>query len=133
MTESDDLTPKAHAYAVLSYDDWRARFGKDPKVVGRTFRMGNDVYQIVGVGPEQFTGTEPGTFTDIFLPAMMYEGAIHDDWGWIRTYIQLKPGGNAERVRERLQAVWHVVQGERAKTFTDWPQERLKKFLDQKF
>lgn len=37
LTESDDLTPHAQPYAVLSYDYWKRRFGKDPKVVGRTF------------------------------------------------------------------------------------------------
>ena len=131
LTESDDLKPKAHAYAVLSYDYWARRFGQDPKVIGRTFQMGNDLYEIVGVAPEGFTGTEPGTFTDIFLPAMMHEGVTHDDWSWIRTFIQLKPGGSAERARDRLQAIWNAVQGERAKTFTNWPRQRLKKYLNQ--
>ncbi len=54
FTENDDLKPGAHPYAVLSYDYWTRRFGQDPKVIGRTFRMGNDLYEIVGVGPERF-------------------------------------------------------------------------------
>lgn len=133
FSESDDLKPKAHAYAVLAYDYWASRFGRDPKVIGRAVQLGNDQYQIVGVAPEGFTGTEPGTFTDIFLPAMMYEGATHDDWSWIRTFVQMKPEGNPERVRERLQAIWNVVQGERAKrSFKGWPQQRLNNFLKQK-
>ncbi len=49
LTENDDVTPGAHPVAVLSYDYWTRRFGQDPKVVGRTFRMGDDIYQIVGV------------------------------------------------------------------------------------
>jgi len=32
------------------------------------------LYEIVGVGPASFTGTETGTVTDIFLPAMMHPG-----------------------------------------------------------
>jgi predicted permease len=132
LTESDDLKPKAKPYAVLSYDYWVRRFGRDPKVIGRTFEMGNDLYEIVGVAPEGFTGTEPGTFTDIFLPATMHEGFTHDDWSWIRTFIQLKPGGNAERVRDRLQTIWTAIQGERAKGFTDWPPGRVRKYLEQR-
>src|SRR5258708_4532068 len=31
LTERDDVTPGAHPYAVLSYDYWSSRFGKDPK------------------------------------------------------------------------------------------------------
>ncbi len=132
LTENDDLKPKAKPYAVLSYDYWVQRFGADPKIIGRKFQMGNDLYQIIGVAPAGFTGTEPGTFTDIFLPAMMYEGVTHDDWSWIRTFVLLKPGGNVDRVRNRLQAIWNVVQGQRAKGFTSWPPNRLKKFLQQR-
>src|SRR5581483_1425989 len=132
LTENDDLKPKAKPYAVLSYDYWVQRFGADPKIIGRKFQMGNDLYQIIGVAPAGFTGTEPGTFTDIFLPAMMYEGVTHDDWSWIRTFVLLKPGGNVDRVRNRLQAIWNVVQGQRAKGFTSWPPDRLKKFLQQR-
>src|ERR1019366_6181151 len=71
FTENDDLTPGAHPYAVLSYDYWKRRFAENPKVVGRTFRTGNRVYQIVGVAAVTFTGTEPVRVTDIFLPTMM--------------------------------------------------------------
>ena len=31
LTESDDVTPGAHPYAVLSYDYWKSRFGQDPQ------------------------------------------------------------------------------------------------------
>jgi predicted permease len=132
FAESDDLKPKANPYAVLSYDYWVRRFHRNPKAIGQTFRMGNDLYEIIGVAPKGFTGTEPGTFTDVFLPAMMYEGATHDDWSWIRTFVQMKPGGNLETVRDRLQAVWNAVQTERAKGFTSWPPGRVEKYLQQK-
>ena len=131
LNEGDDLTPKARPYAVLSYDYWARRFGSDPKVVGQTFHQGNDLYQIVGVAPQGFTGTEPGVFTDIFAPTMMHAGVTHDDWGWIRTYIQLNAEGNLARVRDRLQAVWRAVQGERAKAFTDWPKDGIQKYLQE--
>lgn len=131
LTESDDLKPGAHPYAVLSYDYWRRRFGQDPRVLGRTFRMGNGLYQIVGVVGDGFTGTEPGTFTDIFLPTMMHAGVVHDDWSWIRTFVQLRPGIRPAPVRDRLQAVFDVVQHERAKGFTGWPKRRLENFLNQ--
>ena len=61
LTANDDVAPGAHPYAVISYDYWRRRFGLDPKVVGRTFRADFGIFKIVGVGPESFIGTEPGT------------------------------------------------------------------------
>src|ERR1700722_905285 len=67
LAETDDQTPGSHPYAVLSYDYWTQRFGKDPRIIGRTFRFGKDLYEITGVVDGPFTGTEPGTMTDIFL------------------------------------------------------------------
>jgi hypothetical protein len=87
FTENDDLKPGAHPYAVLSHDYWTSRFGQDPKVIGRTFRMGNDLYEIIGVSGERFTSTEPGTVTGIFLPTMMNAGVTHSDWSWFRMLV----------------------------------------------
>ena len=131
FTENDDLKPHSHPVAVLSCDYWTRRFGRDPKVIGRTLRMGNDLYQIVGVAPEGFTGTEPGTITDVFVPTMMHAGVTRDDWSWIRTFARLKPGVSSEPVRQRLQAIFDAVQGERAKGFVGWPKQRQESFLKQ--
>src|SRR5207248_11701158 len=57
--------------SVISDDYWARRFGRDPKVVGRTFRMGADLYQIVGVIDGPFSGTQTGTMTAMFVPTMM--------------------------------------------------------------
>ncbi|MGO9271025.1 MAG: ADOP family duplicated permease [Terriglobia bacterium] len=132
LTENDDLEPGAHPYAVLSHDYWATRFGRDPKVIGRTFRIGNDLYQIVGIGPERFTGTEPGTIIDIFLPTMMNPGVTHSDWSWFRTLVKLKPGVAAEPVRERLTAPFQSFQEERAKGFKGVAKQRIADFLNQR-
>src|SRR5882672_5945221 len=65
LTENDDLQPGAHPYAVLSHDYWTRRFGQGPAVIGRTFRMRDRLYEIVGVAPQPFTGTETGTIIDV--------------------------------------------------------------------
>ncbi len=132
LTENDDLKPGAHPYAVLSHDYWTSRFGQDPKVIGRTFRIGAGLYEIVGVVKAPFTGTEPGTVTDIFLPTMMHEGVTHADWSWIRTLVQLKPGAAIEPAREKLQANFRSFQEERAKSFTGIPKQKIQNFLNQR-
>jgi len=131
LTESDDDRPRAHPFAILSNEYWTRRFGRDPQVVGRSFRIDHDLYRVIGVAPPGFTGTEPGTMTDIFLPTMMYEGVTHDDWSWIRTFVRMKPGASVTAVRDRLQAVFQAIQQERAKTFVGWPKRRLENFLSQ--
>ena len=132
LAESDDLKPRAHPYAVLSYDYWTRRFGRDPQVVGRTFRMADDVYEIVGVGPAPFTGTETGTVTDIFVPATMYPGAVHDDWTWHRTLALVKPGAAIGPLRAKLDATSHAFEEERAKGFTGMSKQDIEEFLDQR-
>jgi putative ABC transport system permease protein len=132
LTESDDDKPGRHPYAVLSYDYWTSRFGKDPNVTGRTFRMGDTLYEIVGVIDKPFTGTEPGTVTDIFVPTMMNEGVTHADWSWIRLMAQLKPGVGGESVRAKLQGNFRVFQEEQAKNLAGRPKQKLANFLNQK-
>jgi len=132
FTESDDVKPGGHPYAVLSYDYWARRFGKDRKAIGRTFRMDNRLYQIVGVGPEGFTGTEPGTMTDIFIPTMMHPGAVRRDWTWMRTLARVKPGVALEPLAAKLGAVSRAFETDRAKAFTNMPKFELEAMLNQK-
>jgi predicted permease len=117
FTENDDLTPGAHPYAVLSYDYWKRRFAEDPKVVGRTFRTGNEVYQIVGVADGPFTGIEPGTVTDIFLPTMMIKNnaIVRSDYQPFLTFVHLKPGVSVRLVSEKLRSIFRAFVEERAK------------------
>jgi predicted permease len=131
FTENDDLKPGAHPYAVLSYDYWARRFGRDPKAIGHTFRMGDGFFEVVGVGPEGFTGTETGTVTDIFLPAMMHPGAVRDDQTWHRTLARLNPGVAVEPVRTRLHATSRAFERERAKGFTGMTKQSIDQFIDQ--
>jgi len=132
LTENDDLAPGAHPYAVLSQDYWARRFGRDPKVVGRTFRMGDVVYQIVGVVDGPFTGNTPGTFIDIFVPTMMNPWAMHDDITWIRIVARLRPGVAVEPLRARLDAISYAFEANRARGFTNFSSEALARFLEQK-
>lgn len=131
LTENDDIEPRAHPYAVLSHDYWTRRFGRDPNVIGRTFRMGDTLYEIVGIIEEPFTGTETGTVTDIFLPTMMHAGVVRDDWTWLRTLALLKRGVAVEPVRAKLHATSRAFEEERAKGFTGMSRESIDRFLDQ--
>ncbi|HKD90779.1 MAG TPA: ADOP family duplicated permease [Terriglobales bacterium] len=132
LTPSDDLTPGAHPYAVISFDYWKRRFGRDRNVIGRNFRIGNDLYQIVGIAPEGFTGTEPGTAVDLFLPTMMNPWVTRDDAGWLRALVLIKPGVAPEQVLDRIRGPFQDEQERRAKTFTNTlSPKRIQDFLHQ--
>ena len=119
FSESDDIDPGKHPYAVLSYDYWQARFGGDQHVIGRTFRTGNEIYQIIGVVQKPFTGTDTGNVIDIFIPTMMMKnnGITRSDYQWFRTFVKLKLDANAASVRNRLDVAFQSFLRERVKTF----------------
>jgi predicted permease len=129
LTENDDLKPGAHPVAVLSYDYWAHRFGNDPRVIGRRFRMDGTEFEVVGVAARAFTGTEPGTIVGIFLPNMMNQGVTQPNSGWLRTFAQLKPGVSANRVRDALSPIAQAYQEELARGFRAWPKDRLRQIL----
>jgi predicted permease len=151
FTANDDRKPLAHPYAVLSYDYWTRRFGRDPKVIGRSFHFvkwgeeqrtadslsggtpfsSNDLFTIIGVAGKGFTGVEPGTMTDVFVPITMNPLVVTDAF-WFRTFAILRPGVGAERVREELRAVFHAYREDRAKAFSGMPQQAVANYVNQR-
>jgi putative ABC transport system permease protein len=133
LTPNDDLKPGAHPIAVLSYDYWTRRFGRDPKVLGKTFRLANNSYEIVGVAPAGFVGTEPGFVTDVFIPSMMNTQALDSPgWSWFRIWVRPKPGIAPEQIRQPLQAALMREQQERIKTLSsDTPKQAIDAYLSQ--
>ena len=99
------LTPDDYRapYAVLSWDYWNHRFGSDPHVLGRSLHVGDQTFEVIGVGPRDFTGTEKGTVTDIFLPLSINSLAARENVQWHRTFLMLKPGADPATVLEPLR------------------------------
>ena len=130
---SDDVTPGGHRVAVISHAFWQRRFGSDPAVVGRTFRAGEGVLEIVGVGPAGFTGTDPGALTDFFLPATMNAEALNNPgWSWFRIWVRPRPDVEPGSVQAALQARFHADHVDRLKEFApDTPRSRIDAYLSE--
>ena len=132
FTENDNVQPGSHPYAVLSQAYWEHRFGEDPAIVGRTFRLGDRVYEIVGVVDGKFTGTEPGKMVDIFVPVMMHPGVTANDWSWHRTLVVLKPGVAVEPLRAKLEVITRAFDAQRMNGATNgMPKDVIDAFLNQ--
>jgi len=128
LTESDDTTPGANPVAVFSYDYWTRRFGRDPSVVGRTFRFGRNVYQVIGVVDGPFSGTQTGAMTEIFLPTMMSRKVKETSAFWHLTLLRFLPGANREAVRQQLAATWRAWDAER---LHEIPHDVLERHLNE--
>jgi len=71
LTEADDQTPGAHPVAVVSHAWWEQRLGGDPSVVGKTIKIDETTYTVVGVAPKEFFGTTVGSAPDLWVPLAM--------------------------------------------------------------
>ncbi|HEY4357023.1 MAG TPA: ABC transporter permease [Acidobacteriaceae bacterium] len=66
FTESDETN---HApIAVISYNYWTRRFGRNPDVLGTTLYVNSIGFTIVGITAEGFEGLESGRSTDFWIP-----------------------------------------------------------------
>jgi hypothetical protein len=74
----DAATPGGAPVAVLSHNAWTRFFDGDPSVVGRTVRLNDQVFTIVGVAHEAFQGIND-TPPDLWLPATMHGPVIKQD------------------------------------------------------
>jgi len=132
---ADDRGPGLYPYAVLSWDYWNHRFGSDPHVLGRSLHVGDQVFQIIGVGPRDFTGTEKGIVTDIFLPLSLNSMASEDRADWHRIFLMLKPGANPAKVlepmRQHLSAVNHAFGSACTTCYRGETKASIERFLNQ--
>lgn len=122
---ADDVRDGARRVSVLSHDLWRTHFGADPTVVGRTIRLNQVAFTVVGVAPEGFRGVSLEPAPDLWVPMFagppVAEGfslsreTIWDERGsrWIdRLVARLAPGATVERARSELLAVSEQLREE---------------------
>ncbi len=99
--------------AVVSAPAWRARFGGDPGVVGRAVRLNGMPVTIIGVGPEELTGTYTPIVTDFWLSisSTVVSGSFQvanlerreDHWYDVRA--RLAPGITVEQAQAAMDAL----------------------------
>jgi hypothetical protein len=95
----EDSVAGAHPVVVMSHSLWQRRFGSDPNIVGKTIRLSNRGYEVIGVTPESFTGSKFALSMDFWVPMAMVEelrrspGLLTDRGShWMNVLARLKPG-----------------------------------------
>jgi predicted permease len=105
----DDVGRNAHPATVISYRMWKDRLGGSPAVIG-TKQLYNGVpFTIIGVAPEEFTGTFVGYSMQFWVPASMQgvfdlTGYRLDDRNarWIEGLARLRPGVSIEQAQAEI-------------------------------
>jgi len=117
--------------AVIDYELWQSRFGRDPKVIGKAIRIEGDLFTIIGVTRRWFTGMSPGAAPDITIPitAGAFAGyTTSRPLLWVLVTARLKNGITPQQARGQLQSFWHEALAQTAPTAV--PGQRLQSWLD---
>jgi len=108
----EDKTIGASPVLVISHNLWRNRFGGDPNIVGKTARVNNRQYEIIGVAPESFTGTKFALALDFWTPISMAEEIrrspklLEDrDSHWLNVIGRLKPEVSLQQASAELSGI----------------------------
>ena len=115
LTPDDDKVIGANFVAVIGYNFWENKFGKDTGVVGQPIIVNGRSYTIVGVAPEKFEGTTAGSRPVIYVPiSMRGEVQRFTKWEdrrnyWIYLFARLRPGVSMEAAKTAVNAVYHPI------------------------
>ncbi|MDX1495498.1 MAG: ABC transporter permease, partial [Longimicrobiales bacterium] len=101
--------------AILGHDLWRRQFGGDDGVIGRTIRLDDTPFEVIGVMPDGFT--DPfGPPADLWIPQDLRSGGSNSFGNFYLSAIaRLRPGVTLDQARERgtvLAGAWAEVQPE---------------------
>ncbi|HTS13076.1 MAG TPA: ABC transporter permease [Candidatus Limnocylindrales bacterium] len=110
--QADDLHPGASPYAVLSYGCWKARFGGDAGIVGKTIQINRLSYTVLGVARPDFHGTENFYWPEVWVPMMM-QAQIEIGNSWLENRMtfdtwligRLKPGVSEAQATANLNGI----------------------------
>jgi predicted permease len=67
----EDRTPGAHPVVVISHKLWQQRFGADRNLIGKTIRLNQREFTVIGVTAAGFGGSFVGVRVDFWAPVMM--------------------------------------------------------------
>ena len=108
----EDTGRSGHPVVVISYHLWQTRFNGDPGIIGKTQRLDNVVYNIIGVTPEGFCGTFVGRVIEFWVPVSMLEtlngGSFKlEDRGarWAEAYVRLKSSVTRNQAQQEISAI----------------------------
>lgn len=113
-----DQVPEQGAVAVISYGCWDRRFARDPSIVGRTIRLNDAAFTIVGVTRRGFFGDRVGIARDLWIPIPMQPRVSSRNMldsrtaTWFRALGRLKSVHDERRAAAELTAIFQQIKSE---------------------
>lgn len=97
---------------VLGAGLWQRAFGGRADVVGKTIRLDNRPFEVIGVAPAGFQGVTRGDQLDVFLPLAVQPIAMPEfgsfinlrEAVWLQLFGRLRPGASLAQAQTELGA-----------------------------
>lgn len=108
----EDKTAGTSPVVVISHSLWQRRFNSDPNIVGKTVRLSNRNFEVIGVTPSWFVGTKFALAMDFWAPMAMAE-ALRSSPGilsnrgshWMQILGRLKPGVSMDQASQEIDTI----------------------------
>jgi putative ABC transport system permease protein len=118
----DEDHPETRYEAILGYGLWLRRFGGDPSIIGRTLRLSDRSFTVVGVLPASFhplVRSDRSILPEIYMPLgydlklpFACRGCQH-----LQLIGRLKPGESAEQAKAELNTIMRDIVREHPKDY----------------
>lgn len=113
FTSDEDIGSGAHPVAIVGYDLWRRRFGRDAAIVGKAIGVNGTMLTVVGVAPDAFSGLSGRA--QIWIPATMAPRLTYADYlvtnqNFISVIGRLRDGVTMESAHAELAFVGDAIQ-----------------------
>jgi predicted permease len=102
----EEAKPGADKEVILTYGLWRARFGGDAAIVGRSIRMSGEQYQVVGVLPDDFElpGRNIAALVPFaFTPQQMSDAGRGNEFS--QMIARLRPGATIDLLNSQMKMI----------------------------
>lgn len=98
---------------VINHQVWQERLGGDPRVIGRTVRLNDAYFTVIGVTAQGFVGLDRTVRDDVFVLADQARFAVGGiareltdrSSRWFEVYARLAPGASLDQARARMDAL----------------------------
>jgi predicted permease len=112
FVKSEDERPAGAPVLVLSYAYWQRRFSGDPSIVGRSVKVNDRPYAVIGVMPRDFLGTGLALAVDAWIP-MMQQPELQPTGnrleargsGWAQAMVRLRDGASLQAAKAELETI----------------------------
>ena len=107
----DEDAPGAGLTVVLSYGLWRARFGGDPAIVGKTIRLDRQTAVVIGIMPRRFDFPKGA---ELWIPFRLNEAEQRQRLNFVLVNIiaRVKSGISSERIAPEMNRLTALSERE---------------------